>query len=235
MRPKLLIEGLATFFLCVGCALVQGGLAPFVIGALLLALVYIGGPVSQAHYNPAVTLAFCLRRRQAWSAGAAYVGVQLLGALAAAVVAGLFHGHTEENGEHILSVLKNPVLEGWLPDMTTELLGTFLLAFVILMVATSRRTAGNSYYGLVIAATVAGLMGVFGAFYPDFNPAVSLSKSLEGCFSALNAEVGGWLAFQREVSYLAHSTPRILLALVAQTVGASLAAWAFLAIFPEER
>jgi len=235
MRPKLLIEGLATFFLCLACALVQGGLAPFIIGALLLALIYVGGPVSQAHYNPAVTLAFCVRRRHSWSAGAAYVAVQFAAALAAACIAGLFHGHTEENSEHILGALKNPVLEGWLPDMTTEFLGTFLLAFVILVVATSRRTVGNGYYGLAIAATVAGLMGIFGAFYPDFNPAVSLCKGLEGCFSALNAEGSGRLAFQREFSFLAHSTPRLFLALVAQVSGAAAAAWAFLAIFPEER
>lgn len=166
MRPKLLIEGLATFFLCLACSLVQGPLAPFIIGALLLALIYMGGPVSQAHYNPAVTLAFCVRRRQAWSAGAAYVAVQMVAALAAAVVAGLFLGHSEENSEHILSALTEPVLEGWLPGTMAEFFGTFLLVFVILLVATSRRTVGNSYYGLAIAATVAGLMGIFGAFSP---------------------------------------------------------------------
>ena len=110
MRPKLLIEGLATFFLCMACALVQGPLAPFIIGSLLLALIYMGGPVSQAHYNPAVTLAFCVRRRQAWSDGAAYVAVQLVAALGAAVVAGLLLGHSEENSEHILSALTEPVV-----------------------------------------------------------------------------------------------------------------------------
>jgi aquaporin Z len=235
MRSKLLIEGLATFFLCLACSLVQGPLAPFIIGALLLALIYMGGPISQAHYNPAVTLAFCVRRRQAWSAGAAYVAVQLVAALGAAVVAGLFLGHTEEKSEHLLSALTEPVLDGWLPGTTAELLGTFLLAFVILLVATSRRTIGNNYYGLAIAATVAGLMGVFGSVYPDFNPAVAFSKRLEGCFSVLNAEGDGWQAFQREFSYLAHSTPRLVLAVIAQGCGAVLAAWAFLAIFPEER
>jgi len=235
MRPKLLIEGLATFFLCMACALVQGPLAPFMIGALLLALIYMGGPVSQAHYNPAVTLAFCVRRRQAWSAGAAYVAVQMVAAIAAAVVAGLFQGHTEENSEHILNALKEPVLEGWLPGTMAEFLGTILLVFVILLVATSRRTVGNSYYGLAIAATIAGLMGVFGAFSPDFNPAVALCRGVAGCFGALNAEGSGWSAFRQEFSFLAHSTPRILLALIAQGMGAFLAAWAFLAIFPEER
>ncbi|PHX59171.1 MAG: hypothetical protein CK522_00245 [Opitutia bacterium] len=235
MRPKLLIEGLATFFLCLACSLVQGPLAPFIIGSLLLALIYMGGPVSQAHYNPAVTLAFCVRRRQAWSDGAAYVAVQLVAALGAAVVAGLFLGHSEENSEHILSALTEPVLEGWFPGTMAEFLGTFLLVFVILLVATSRRTVGNSYYGLAIAATIAGLMGVFGAFSPDFNPAVAFSRGVAGCFGALNAEGSGWLAFQQEISFLAHSTPRILLALIAQGLGAFLAAWAFLAIFPEER
>lgn len=235
MRPPLLIEGLATFFLCLGCSLAQGPLAPFTVGALLLALVYIGGPISQAHYNPAVTLAFCLRGRQAWLTGVAYVGVQLASALAAAVVAGLMHGHNEEGSQHILEALKEPVFEGWFSGMVVELLGTFLLAFVILLVATSRRTVGNSYYGLVIAAVVAGLMGMFGAFYPDFNPAVSLAKSLEGLFGALNAEGDFWPAISQELAYLAHSTPRVVLGVIGQVAGAALAAWAFLGLLPEER
>jgi aquaporin Z len=235
MRPKLLIEGLATFFLCLACALIQGPLAPLIIGALLLALIYAGGPVSQAHYNPAVTLAFCVRGRQAWSVGAAYVGVQLAAAVAAAVAAGLFHGHSEENSQHILEALQEPVFDGWFAGMAAEFLGTFLLALVILLVATSRRTVGNGYYGLAIAATVVGLMGIFAALYPDFNPAVALGKGLSGCFSVLNAEGNAWLAFQREFSYLAHSTPRLGLGILAQLCGGALAAWAFLAIFPEER
>ncbi len=235
MRPKLLIEGLATFFLCLACALVQGPLAPFIIGGLLVALIYAGGPISQAHYNPAVTLAFCVRRRQAWSTGAAYVAVQLVAALVAAVVAGLFQGHTEENSQHVLEALQEPVMDGWLAGTAAEFLGTFLLAFVILLVATSRRTIGNGYYGLAIAATVVGLMGVFAALYPDFNPAVAISKGLAGCFSALNAEGNAWLAFTREFSYLAHSTPLLCVGILAQFCGAAMAAWAFLAIFPEER
>lgn len=235
MRPQLLIEGLATFFLCLGCAFAQGPIAPFVVGALLLALVYMGGPISQAHYNPAVTLGFCLRRRQAWTAGLAYVGVHLGAAFFAALVAGLIHGHNEESSQHILQALKEPVFEGWFAGTFVELLGTFLLAFVILMVATSRRTVGNGYYGLAIAATVAGLMGMFGSFFPDFNPAVSFSKALEGPFSALNAEGDFWPAFGQEFTYLAHSTPRILLGVLGQFAGAALAAWAFLGIFPEDR
>ncbi len=235
MRPKLLIEGLATFFLCLACAFAQGPVAPFVVGALLLALVYMGGPISQAHYNPAVTLAFCLRRRQAWSAGLAYAAIHLGAAFVAASVAGLLHGHNDESSQRILEALKEPVFEGWFAETCVEFLGTFLLAFVILMVATSRRTVGNGYYGLAIAATVAGLMGVFGAFFPDFNPAVSFSKALEGPFGALNAEGAVWPAFSQEFTYLAHSTPRLILGVLGQFLGAALAAGTFLAIFPEDR
>jgi aquaporin Z len=235
MRPSLSIEALATFFLCLACALAQGPLAPFVVGALLLALVYMGGPISQAHYNPAVTLAFCLRRRQAWATGLAYVGIHLAAALLAAFVAGLIHGHNEESSQHILEALKEPVFSGWFADTSVELLGTFLLAFVVLMVATSRRMVGNGYYGLAIAATVAGLGGVFGAFMPDFNPAVTFSKGVEGLFGSLTADGDSWPAFCQEFTYLAHSTPRLILAVLGQFAGAALAAWAFLTIFPEDR
>jgi len=235
MRSPLLIEGLATFFLCLGCALAQGPLAPFTVGALLLALIYVGGPVSRAHYNPAVTLAFCLRGRHAWSAGLAYAAVQLLAAVVAGLVLGLMHGHNEESSQHILEALKGPMMEGWFGGLFVEVLGTFLMGFVILTVATSRRAAGNGYYGLAIAAVVAALMGMFGGYFPDFNPAVTVAKSLEGVCSALNPEGDLAPAFGQELAYLAHATPRLVLGVVGQFAGAALAARAFLGTFPEER
>ena len=46
------------------------------VAALLCALIYMGGPVSQAHYNPAVSLAFRLRGRSGTRALWAYAGTQ---------------------------------------------------------------------------------------------------------------------------------------------------------------
>jgi aquaporin Z len=235
MRNKLLIEALGTFFLCLAAGLAQGPVGPIAVGAVLLAVIYAGGFVSGAHYNPAVSLAVCVRGRQSWSAGLAYVGAQLGAALAAALVVGLMHGHTEENSQHILEALKSPMLDGWIPILCAEALGTFLLAFVILMVATSRQTVGNSYYGLAIAATVVGLASIFSQVGATFNPAVELSTSVSGLFSAANTEGSAARAFASEFSLLAHSTPQILLSLLAQCAGGAAAGWAFLGLFPEDR
>lgn len=235
MRSKLLMEGLGTFFLCLSSCLAQGPFAPLAVAAVLMALIYMGGAVSRAHYNPAVTLSFWLRRRQNGSTAVAYVGAQLVAAVMAAVLAGLVHGHSEENSQHILEMLQQPVLAGWLSAIMAECLGTYLIAFVILMVATSRLTAGNSYFGLAIAAAVLGLGSIFAPFSPSFNPAVLLSTTTEGVFSAFNTEGSFVAAFSQEISLLAHATPQATLSLVAQMVGGALAAWSFLGLFPEDR
>src|ERR1700747_1878604 len=50
-------------------------------GAALVVLITIFGPISGAHFNPAVTLAFVLRRELAVRIGLAYIGAQVVGAL----------------------------------------------------------------------------------------------------------------------------------------------------------
>ena len=61
---KYLTEFIGTFFLVLTIGLsVLGGtpMAPLAIGAVLMVMVYMGGHVSGAHYNPAVSLAVLLR------------------------------------------------------------------------------------------------------------------------------------------------------------------------------
>ena len=64
---KYLVEFIGTFFLvlAIGMAVIDpggaGNLAPIAIGATLMVMVFAGGHVSGAHYNPAVTLAVWLR------------------------------------------------------------------------------------------------------------------------------------------------------------------------------
>src|ERR1700731_1835782 len=57
--------------------------------AALVVLISIFGPLSGAHFNPAVTLFFALRRDISPALGGAYVGAQLIGALCGAWVAHL--------------------------------------------------------------------------------------------------------------------------------------------------
>jgi aquaporin Z len=64
---KYLVELIGTFFLVltIGCCVVgeknAGDLAPLAIGSALMVMIFAGGHVSGAHYNPAVTLAVWLR------------------------------------------------------------------------------------------------------------------------------------------------------------------------------
>jgi len=60
-----------------------------------------------------------------------------------------------------------------------EFLGTFALAYVVLNVATSKETAGNSYYGLAIGFTVLAMAYAFGSISGGaFNPAVAVGISI---------------------------------------------------------
>ena len=56
-------------------------------GAMLTVLILALGPVSGAHFNPAVTLAFVWRREINWRTAALYVGSQILGAIAGVLAA----------------------------------------------------------------------------------------------------------------------------------------------------
>src|SRR6476659_3445361 len=50
-------------------------------GAALVVLIVVFGPISGAHFNPAVTLTFALRRELGWRLAAGYVAVQVAGAV----------------------------------------------------------------------------------------------------------------------------------------------------------
>jgi aquaporin Z len=232
MRAKLCIELLGTFFLCLAAILAQ---APISVAAILCALIYMGGNVSGAHYNPAVTLAVWIRgritTRRAWG----YVGTQLVAALLAAGVAGLIHGHNEERSREIISALGESAYDGFALGCFGEYLGTFLLAFVVLMVATSRLTAGNSYFGIAIALTVLGLSAMCAPLNMAFNPAVQIAGSTYGLFSAFVSETSFAKAFLQEFTYFSHFSLRSLIDLSCQLLGGATAAWAFLTIFPEDR
>src|SRR5262245_48424493 len=86
---KLLTEFLGTFFLVftIGLTVLEpgaGNLTPLAVGSVLMVMIYAGGHVSGAHYNPAVSLAVCLRGRCSAGEAVRYCAVQV----AAAAVAG---------------------------------------------------------------------------------------------------------------------------------------------------
>jgi glycerol uptake facilitator-like aquaporin len=80
-------------------------------GAALVALILTFGPISGAHFNPAVTLAVAIERGLAWPDAAGYVAVQFAGGIAGAILAHLMFGrrwysfssHARHGGAQVLS------------------------------------------------------------------------------------------------------------------------------------
>ena len=174
------LVGTFVLVLTVGCSVIgagAGALAPLAIGSALMVMVFAGGHVSGAHYNPAVTLAAFLRGRCPASDVGPYMAAQVLGAVLAASVVKFLHPHAL-----ILAHAPNA-----LRALTAELIWTAVLAYVVLSVATAKGTAGNSFYGLAIGMTVtAGALAVGPISGGAFNPAVAIGASLMGLFSWTN-------------------------------------------------
>jgi aquaporin Z len=173
---KYVAELIGTFFLVltIGCTVLGGGagvIPPLAIGAVLMAMVYAGGHLSGAHYNPAVTLAVWIRGRCPAADVVPYVVAQITGALLAAGVLALL----------LPNRVVSPIHPAVGPAFLAELLFTFALAYVVLNVATSKATAGNSFFGLAIGFTVlAGAFAVGGISGGAFNPAVAVGISAMG-------------------------------------------------------
>ena len=144
-----LTEFIGTFFLTLTIcltAITAGEFAPLAIGASLMIMVYMGGHISGAHYNPAVTLAVFLRGKLAKRDLAPYMIMQFLGAIVAGIVARWLTSK---------SFAPDPSLDMTkLGAVAVEFLFAFALALVVLNVATATRTAGNSYFGLAIGFTI---------------------------------------------------------------------------------
>ena len=176
---KYIVEFIGTFFLVftIGNVVIApgaGNLAPIAIGAALMVMVYTGGHVSGAHYNPAVTLAVFLRGKCDAKDAIPYIGAQV----AAAVVAGFLVLFIKGPEVTIEAIDLQAVL---VKALLVETLITFALATVILNVATAKGTDGNSFYGLAIGFTVmAGAFAVGGVSGGAFNPAVAVGTSVMG-------------------------------------------------------
>jgi aquaporin Z len=147
-----------------------GALAPLAIGAVLMVLVFAGGHVSGAHYNPAVSTAVLLRGRMSANEYGPYVATQF----AAAVIAGLLVRWVGGREAHLAVASSGKML-------IAEFVFTFALAWVVLHVATARGTDGNSFYGLAIGFTVvAGAFAVGGVSGAAFNPAIAVGAMVTG-------------------------------------------------------
>lgn len=171
------VGSLLLVFTVVCCVRGEAPLTPLAVGAVLAALVYAGGHVSGAHYNPAVTLASAVRGALPARDVPGYVLAQLAGGTAGGLLGRVVVPRTAVTP---LTLTGGRVA----PALVAELVVTFALAWVVLHVATSADHPGNSFYGLAIGATVlAGAVAVGGVSGGAFNPAVGLGACVGGLAS----------------------------------------------------
>ncbi|MBI4929271.1 MAG: aquaporin [Bacteroidetes bacterium] len=170
---KYIVEFIGTFFLVLAVCLSGGNfLAPLGIGATLMVMVYMGGHISGAHYNPAVTFAVWLRGKISPKDSLFYMLVQFIAAFAAAYFFFLIWGRSIGGPKPATEI-------NILKPLAVEMVFTFALALVVLSVATSKKTAGNSYYGLAIGFTVLAGAIIAGPISGGaFNPAVGMGPIL---------------------------------------------------------
>lgn len=171
---RYLTELIGTFFLVltIGLTTVQGAaMAPLAIGSILMVMVYMGGHISGAHYNPAVTLAALMAGKSTAGDLVAYWVAQVTGGLLGALTVRALVGET-------FAPAPGPEVGVW-GMFLAEILFTFALVLVIFNTAVSSGTQGNSFYGLAIGFTVmAGAWAVGPISGAAFNPAVAIGPTL---------------------------------------------------------
>jgi aquaporin Z len=183
---RLFSEGLGTFFLVLvaaGGAVVNAkshGQVPLdarvvAPGLMVMAIIYFMGTIGGAHLNPAVTLSFALRGNFPWARVPRYLGVQLVGAVAAAAFLRATFGNIGQLG----ATLPGPGINAGTTILIEAVL-TLGLVSVILGTASGARNVGvNAALAIGGYVALAGLWAapVTGA---SMNPIRSLGPALVG-------------------------------------------------------
>jgi glycerol uptake facilitator-like aquaporin len=156
-----------------------------VVGAALAVLIAIFGPVSGAHFNPVVTLAFACRREIDGRLAAGYLVAQLLGAVAGTALANRMFA------EPTLAIATTA--RDGAGVVLGEVIATAGLVLVILVLVAAGRTAAVApAVGAWIAAAI-----VFTASDAFANPAVTLARMLTDTWAGIRpGSVPGFLAGQ---------------------------------------
>lgn len=186
LARRLVAEALGTAFLLaivigsgiMGERLADGNVAIALLGntlatgAGLVVLILIFGPISGAHFNPAVTLAEAMRGQLRWGELPPYVVAQIVGAFAGVAAAHLMFGEPLFfASQHARAGLA----QGW-----SEFIATFGLLAAILGCARHRPTAIPAAVGLYITAAY-----WFTASTSFANPAVTLARSVSDTFAGI--------------------------------------------------
>jgi glycerol uptake facilitator-like aquaporin len=186
LSRRIAAEGLGTAFLLaavvgsgiMGERLAGGNVAIALLantiatGATLVTLILTFGPISGAHFNPAVTLADASQGGLSWRDVPAYIGVQLVGAVLGVASAHLMFG------EAVLEVSQHARSGG--SQLFSEFVATFGLVSVIWGCARLRSEAVPFAVGLYITGAY-----WFTASTSFANPAVTVARALTNTFAGI--------------------------------------------------
>jgi glycerol uptake facilitator-like aquaporin len=144
-------------------------------GAALVALILAFGPISGAHFNPAVTLVEAARGMTSWRDAGGYVAAQIAGAFSGVLAAHLMFG------EPAFSASTHQ--RSGLPQAFSELVASFGLLSVVLGCSRRQPNAVAFAVGAYISAAY-----WFTASTSFANPAVTLARSLTNTFAGIRPE-----------------------------------------------
>ena len=141
-------------------------------GAILIVLIIMFGPISGAHFNPAVTLAFALKRQISLRDGGLYVIVQIIGGLVGVIAAHIMFD--------VAMIQESVKARAGPAQWFAEIVATFGLVSTILMTLRWRPDAVPYAVGLFITAAY-----WFTASTSFANPAVTIARSFTDSFSGI--------------------------------------------------
>lgn len=202
---RLLAEWLGTFFLLatvVGSGimaqrLADGNMAIALLGntiptgAILVVLITIFGPISGAHFNPAVTLCFALRREIAAKEASLYVLAQVFGGIVGVLIAHIMFDHT--------LIDPSTTVRTGTGQWVGEFVATFGLVGTILACLWARPTAVPMAVGLYITAAY-----WFTSSTSFANPAVTIARGFSDTFAGIApANVAAFIVVQLGAAVIA--------------------------------
>lgn len=155
------MELVGTFFLTIAISLIGN---PITIGLMLMAMIYVGGHISGAHFNPAISFACFVQNRIKIDEMFMYIAAQSLGALGA-----LCFFMMITNNSFALDMVPGSPLVG---PMAIEALMVLVLCWVYLTMNVSSRYKDTAIAGIVIGLTLMAIVSAGSLF----NPAVAIAS-----------------------------------------------------------
>ena len=147
--------------------------------------IYVSGKISGAHLNPAITLALAATGRFQWSKVWYYILAQMIGFfIGTAVVFAVYYGkwiEADPNFENTAGVFATfPAVPGFLYGFIDQVVGTFILMFLILATGDANNTPAGANLGHIIVGLIIMAIGMSFGFMHRYaiNPARDLGPRL---------------------------------------------------------